>query len=272
MANLRCIDGGAQPASLHPNLTNPLHLTDHLCNSKDVHHWHCKQGSVAELGSNLHPLVEHIPRIVHQTWKTCSPPDTQTFYRLECAQRHPGWTFNLWTDRGNKNLIKREFPKFLSTYQAYTHPIMRVDAVRLFYIYVYGGIYMDTDMACLRNLDALIEGAYQFVAANANSEKQGSNPVVPNAFFAAPPRHPFTAFLISRLMTVARYTKSIFATAGPAFFAAAYTAWTKAGGAGVHLLPQNSVYSDSNVSPQELNALSRQMCALASARAYQREC
>ena len=56
----------------------------------------------------------------------------------------------LHTDADNRAFIAREFPKYLGLYDGYDTHIKRVDAVRYFLLYRYGGVYMDLDMTCLR--------------------------------------------------------------------------------------------------------------------------
>ena len=40
-------------------------------------------------------------------------------------------------------------------YDGYDKPMKRVDMARLFYLFRFGGTYMDLDFACLRPLSAL---------------------------------------------------------------------------------------------------------------------
>ena len=51
----------------------------------------------------------------------------------------------MWTDAKSRELIATEYPWFLSTFDNYTHPIQRADAIRYFVLAHYGGIYIDLD-------------------------------------------------------------------------------------------------------------------------------
>ena len=62
------------------------------------------------------------------------------------------WSMWLWTDEDNRELIARDFPSFLPLYDGYDVKIKRIDAVRYFYLYKYGGVYMDLDVMCLHPL------------------------------------------------------------------------------------------------------------------------
>jgi len=139
-----------------------------------------------------------IPKIIHQTWKSTDLPVNYTGYQSSVKTLHPDWEYRLWTDKDNRDLIERQFPWFLDTYDSYSHEIERVDAVRYFILYTFGGVYMDLDMECLKPIDELLE----------NQEKPHfsqlalptlANSVIGNALMASPPRHPFFGYLIKRL-------------------------------------------------------------------------
>lgn len=51
----------------------------------------------------------------------------------------------LWTDAKSRELIATEYPWFLSTFDNYTQPIQRADAIRYFVLAHFGGIYIDLD-------------------------------------------------------------------------------------------------------------------------------
>ena len=62
----------------------------------------------------------------------------------------------LWTDASSREFIANEYPWFLDTFDGYTYPIQRADAIRYFVLYHYGGIYVDLDIGCLRPMDDLL--------------------------------------------------------------------------------------------------------------------
>ena len=51
----------------------------------------------------------------------------------------------LWTDVKSRELIATEYPWFLNTFDNYSQPIQRADAIRYFVLAHYGGIYIDLD-------------------------------------------------------------------------------------------------------------------------------
>lgn len=59
-------------------------------------------------------------------------------------------------DRPSHPHTQREYPWFLPTFLAYPYPIQRVDAIRYFILYHFGGVYLDLDVGCNRRFDALL--------------------------------------------------------------------------------------------------------------------
>lgn len=90
-----------------------------------------------------------VPLIIHQTWKTKDVPEKWlSLYKLWqsfCLQYH--YEHRLWTDEENRALIATHFAWFLPKYDKFPYPIQRVDSVRYFILYKYGGIYSDLDLA-----------------------------------------------------------------------------------------------------------------------------
>ena len=157
--------------------------------------------SLEQWQSRAEPVA--VPKILHQTWKNCTLPWRQAFWREECRRVLPGdWTLLLHTDEDNRAFMAREFPDYLDLYDGYELSIQRVDAVRYFYLYRYGGVYMDLDFTCLRPLEELPLTAGRVSLGFQHPTIQTIESVA-NAFMVAPPRHPFIAMLIERLRETA---------------------------------------------------------------------
>ena len=162
-----------------------------------------------------------VPPILHQTWKNCTPSSDHRRWRERCSHILPAnWTLRLYTDAANRALIRTHFPSFLSLYDSYDTTIKRVDAARYFMLYLYGGVYVDLDMLCLRPFESLPlvpgEAAFAYVRTLGYDSARkcckhdealctngtcvlGDSEIVPNAFMAAPPRHPLFAQMLLHL-------------------------------------------------------------------------
>mmetsp|Transcript_8148 Transcript_8148/g.26688 ORF Transcript_8148/g.26688 Transcript_8148/m.26688 type:complete len:302 (-) Transcript_8148:458-1363(-) len=148
-----CIDsGGALPSP--PHVFSPPHAVDahlrRLGSSPNL-----LELEYEEWIRRSHSLI--VPPTLHQSWQACGPllPD-HARWRARCARVLPAnWTLFLWSDDANRRLVQTFFPSFLSTYDGYDSHIKRVDAARYFYLYLFGGVYIDLDVHCLRPFEAL---------------------------------------------------------------------------------------------------------------------
>lgn len=160
--------------------------------------------------------------------------------------------YMLWTDASSREFIAKEFPWFIDTFDAYTYPIQRADAIRYFVLYHYGGVYLDLDVGCRRPLDQLL--SYSVILPK-------TIPVgVSNDLMFAEKNHPFMDQTIHNLITfdhswVLNYPTVMFST-GPMFLSAQYGLWTSSHpptpdmpGGEVRILPK-SLYGK-NAKPEE---------------------
>lgn len=128
----------------------------------------------------------------------------------------------LWTDDSSREFIKSHYTWFLGTFDAYTYPIQRADAIRYFVLYHYGGIYIDLDIGCLRPLDPLL----QFPVILPKTIPVG----VSNDLMFSAKHHPFMEQTIHNLITFAHsyvlnYPTVMFST-GPMFLSAQFGLFT----------------------------------------------
>ena len=56
-----------------------------------------------------------------------------------CARLAPTWAFHIWTDAANRDFVRTFFPEHLRMYDGYNVNIKRVDAIRYFLLYQFGG-------------------------------------------------------------------------------------------------------------------------------------
>ncbi|KAM0793436.1 hypothetical protein ACM66B_000881 [Microbotryomycetes sp. NB124-2] len=164
-----------------------------------------------------------IPKIIHQTWKTNDLPDRWKSVRQTCIDLHPDYEYMLWSDDSSRKFIAKEYPWFLATFDGYTYPIQRADAIRYFVLHHYGGVYMDLDIGCRRNMDPLLY--FQVILP-------ATIPVgVSNDLMFAEKEHPFMDLVIHNLVTFdhqygTNYPTVMFST-GPMFLSAQYGLWPK---------------------------------------------
>ncbi len=131
-----------------------------------------------------------IPRIFHWLWFGPQPIPFQHQHWIEGWLRlHPAWQHRIWTD------VNR--PTFTNETQflAADNFSLKADVARYEFIYLHGGIYLDTDYECLQSLEPLLEGVEAFIA----SEEPDSLKKLNAAIFGATAGHPWLAELIARV-------------------------------------------------------------------------
>ncbi|WP_051666125.1 glycosyltransferase family 32 protein [Pedobacter sp. R20-19] len=142
-----------------------------------------------------------IPKIIHQTWKTSDVPEQLDTLRKTWINHHPDWSYKLWTDVDNRELVKEYYPDFLSLYDNYENNIQRADVIRYMILYKFGGIYVDLDFECFENLTATLAGKLCVFGKEPEEHCQMHQRelIVCNAFIASIPEHPFMELVLKEL-------------------------------------------------------------------------
>ena len=138
-------------------------------------------------GATPHPGLA-IPKVFHQIWVgDRSLPATATEFADTWRRHHPGWDLRLWTDENLPDgLVNRDI------YEQTTIPAQRADILRHEVLYQFGGVYLDTDFECLRNIEPLLSGATYFYA----DELPGMPSI---GILGCTPRHEFARWCLDRV-------------------------------------------------------------------------
>lgn len=135
----------------------------------------------------------NIPKIIHQTWKDTVIPEHLKAYVQSWKTLHPDWEYILWTDEMNRAFLSLNFPEFLKVYDNYHAAIQKVDAVRYFILRKMGGLFVDLDFECRKNMVPLLDNA-AFVAGMeppAHAQTHKKEYIISNAFMASTAEHEF---------------------------------------------------------------------------------
>ena len=136
-----------------------------------------------------------IPKILHHTWKDGDVPERWRYTYNSCLEKHSDWKQMFWTDDEIQKFLEREYPWFMPTYHSYPYPIQRVDAMRYFLLYHFGGVYIDLDVGCNTSTDALLQGTEGYNVVLLEAVPTG----VTNWFMASVPGHPLYKDAIEKL-------------------------------------------------------------------------
>lgn len=128
-----------------------------------------------------------IPRIIHHVWLGGRPlPDAHARYRETWRRHNPDWEHRLWTDADAPSPPGVERARNVAE---------RADLVRYELLRRHGGVYVDTDVECLRPIQPLVEHTRVF----AGYEVPGR---LCNAVMGGAPGHR----ALTRLVTLAERT------------------------------------------------------------------
>ena len=133
-----------------------------------------------------------IPKIIHQTWKNKNIPEEWKNAVESCKKMNKNYKYILWTDETMEKWVKKEYPDFYTKYKSYKYNIQRCDAFRYLVLYKYGGIYLDLDIVCKKNLNDLLQ--YDTIFAKSSNIDSFTN-----MFFMTKPKNPFFKFCIDNL-------------------------------------------------------------------------
>ena len=130
-----------------------------------------------------------IPKIIHQIWMGSPFPEKYKKWQATWISLHPGWIYMLWDDEKLRN-----FPMYnKSAFEQARNYGVKADIARLEILYQLGGLYIDTDMECLRPFDVFHHCLDFYACLESNAERIG------NAVIGSFPGNPIVAECIDQL-------------------------------------------------------------------------
>jgi mannosyltransferase OCH1-like enzyme len=134
-----------------------------------------------------------IPKVFHQIWIGPDPlPDEFKRYGQTWLDHHPGWELRLHTAAD----LTTRYPIIVEQCREYRHA---ANIYRYELLLETGGVYIDTDFECLRNIEEELLDA-RFVAA-AQRDNVYAPDAINNAFFACTPEHAVLKRLVDAIPT-----------------------------------------------------------------------
>lgn len=120
-----------------------------------------------------------IPHILHFVWVGPLEMPSRFHDNIESwKQHHPKWDIKLWTD---SNI---HITKCATIYNQAKLWVRKADIARLDLLSQYGGVYMDCDVFCLRNIEPILENIDAFASYEDSFH-------VCNAALGCTPNHPW---------------------------------------------------------------------------------
>ena len=113
-------------------------------------------------------MKKQIPKIIHQIWldrnlsNNETPPDKylRLGYPFSWLERNPNHEYKLWNRDMVNNLLENHIilKKYSSFYSKLAHFIEKCDFARFLIMYAEGGVYIDLDFGCVKDISPLTEG------------------------------------------------------------------------------------------------------------------
>ena len=145
-----------------------------------------------------------IPKIIHQVWSDKIRPLPLFFQELSETWKnlYPDWEYILWDDEKMDSFIKDIYPHFYAYYQSFPYDVQRWDTVRYFFLYQYGGMYVDFDYEAIEPLDDILQHHTCCFASEPEEHTQlfGMDFCLNNGLIITTPHHPFIQKIIDCVM------------------------------------------------------------------------
>lgn len=134
-----------------------------------------------------------VPKVFHRVWLGPDPmPDKFKRYGDTWLRHHPTWEMKLWTPYNFETL----YPELVTMCNK---PSNAANIYRYEIMLRHGGVYLDTDFECLKNIEPLIQDEELFTAHQVDDQR---NPgYLANGFFGCTPDHRAMRVLLAALST-----------------------------------------------------------------------
>jgi inositol phosphorylceramide mannosyltransferase catalytic subunit len=173
----------------------------------------------------LEQQFKEIPRRIFQTWKVRSPlPAAFELWSSTIREHNKEYEYVIWDDTDNREFIAVNYPWFVEKYDSYEREIFRVDAVRYFELFHFGGFYLDMDVECLQPLERYLRDHDVLVGRMGHDSAFANS--IPNAIMASKPRQEFWLYAISHLVT-GPTRGDVELLTGPRFLKARVDSWNE---------------------------------------------
>lgn len=134
-------------------------------------------------------LPKKIPRVIYQTFKSRDVPKGMYDAVNSWIKMNPEYEHFFYDDESCAEFIKNNFSNdVLQAYHMLIPGAYKADLWRCCVLYVKGGVYVDSDMECLKPLDSYIDPDDEFVVPR---DDPMSKSFLYNAFMACYPKHKF---------------------------------------------------------------------------------
>ena len=95
-------------------------------------------------------------KILHITWKDENLTEKQEFILKRWVLLNKGLKVKFYSDKTNESFVNKYFPQYKIIIDKFDRVVMKLDFIRLLYVYKFGGIYVDLDVLPLKSIEDLL--------------------------------------------------------------------------------------------------------------------
>ena len=149
-----------------------------------------------------------VPFIIHYMWISKKDPfvnveipEKNNKYIKTWKENNKNFKFMYWSGKDILDFVTNYFPEYLSLYTSFKKVISMCDFARFLIVYVYGGIYMDIDFFCKKNLEYLLECDSLFILEPIKKHNETGKSLF-NGFFIS---YPYNIFILDWIKNMAKH-------------------------------------------------------------------
>jgi mannosyltransferase OCH1-like enzyme len=132
---------------------------------------------------------QKIPRVIYQTFEEYEIPNGMYDSIQSWKELNPDYEHYFYNENDRVEFIEKFFSKsVLNAYLSIIPGAFKADLWRCCVLYEKGGVYVDSDMICLKSLNKYIESNDEFIITR---DDPMSKSFLANGFIASVPKHPF---------------------------------------------------------------------------------
>lgn len=162
--------------------------------------------------------LQKIPRVIYQTFEDYDIPNGMFNSIQSWKDLNPDYEHYFFNENDRVEFIEKFFDRnVLDAYLSIIPGAFKADLWRCCVLYEKGGVYIDSDMICLKSLNKYIENDDEFLITR---DDPMSKSFLANGFIASVPKHPFLRQQIDSIVDNVLNKKDLYylEISGPALF------------------------------------------------------
>lgn len=158
-----------------------------------------------------------IPQVIHQIWiqgYDKIPESLMTMHK-NCKNINNNFKYELWDEEKIRKLLEEHFEKkYIELYDGYTVFAQKADFARYAILYIHGGVYMDMDITCKKNIESFLK--HQMFFTTYRYPKFFKRYL--NGIIGSKPKHPIFEIVFKNIFIRKNMGKSITNSTGTGLF------------------------------------------------------